>query len=500
MIMDGIEVVRMQYKTFMLSVSPCTQNEEALNIFLRTHKIISVRTEFASTPPQSWCILVEYVQDFGEVPYQNQKKIDYRELLPPEEFAYFSKLREMRKRISAEQHLLPFTVFTDAQLVEIVKQKVSSVEKLSAVTGVGQVKAEKFGGEVLKVMNGIDKMQVQKRRAGLVKKLVREKKMKRISACFEKITDIQNLHLAFYKAAKHKRSTSAYLYFRQKDTQNIAQLKATLLSGDYKPANYKQFFICDPKKRLISVDRFPDRIVHHAIMNILEPVFEKRQIYASFACRKGKGTHRATLYAFNCGRRIKYFLKLDVRKYFDSIKHDILKTKLSCILKDKKTLSLLFGIIDSYNLANKHEMPRGLPIGNLTSQFFANEYLCALDHFVLETLKPEAYVRYMDDMVLYSNDLTFLKNAFLKMSNYVDTKLFCNLKLPIFGQVKNGVPFLGWLITNKEIRLLRKSKKRSQKTIYRINNLACLGFISEQEALTRIETVHAVRRCTIRNR
>jgi retron-type reverse transcriptase len=129
----------------------------------------------------------------------------------------------------------------------------------------------------------------------------------------------------------------------------------------------------------------------HAIINVLEGVFERLFIYHTYACRKGKGTHAAARYAFKCAERSTYFLKLDVRKYFDSIDHTVLKSLLCRIIKDTRCLELLFSVIDSY--VSCHTAPdsasRGLPIGNLTSQFFANLYLSPLDHFVLEQLKPE---------------------------------------------------------------------------------------------------------------
>lgn len=119
--------------------------------------------------------------------------------------------------------------------------------------------------------------------------------------------------------------------------------------------------------------------MHHAIMNILEPVFERQFIYYTYACRKNKGSHKAVLYAFEKARKCKYFIKLDVRKYFDNIDHEILKSMLNHIIKDRKCLNLLFSIIDSYGWGQEG---KGLQIGNLTSQFFANYYLSVLDHFV----------------------------------------------------------------------------------------------------------------------
>ena len=212
--------------------------------------------------------------------------------------------------------------------------------------------------------------------------------MKRESNLFERICNIQNLHESYYKASKGKRQSAEYLNFRQNAEKKLEELRQDLLQGNYTAGAYRQFTIIDPKERIISAAPFKDRIVHHAIINVLEPVFERQFIYHTYACRKGKGTHAAARYAFKCAERSTYFLKLDVRKYFDSIDHTVLKSLLCRIIKDTRCLELLFSVIDSY--VSCHAAPdsasRGLPIGNLTSQFFANLYLSPLDHFVLEQL------------------------------------------------------------------------------------------------------------------
>ena len=215
--------------------------------------------------------------------------------------------------------------------------------------------------------------------------------MKREDNLFEKICNIQNLHESYYKASKRKRQSAEYLGFRQNAEKKLEELRQDLLQENYTAAAYRQFTIIDPKERIISAAPFKDRIVHHAIINVLEPVFERQFIYHTYACRKGKGTHAAARYAFKCAGHSEYFLKLDVRKYFDSIDHRVLKSLLCRIIKDTRCLELLFSVIDSYIscYSELDSVSRGLPIGNLTSQFFANLYLSPLDHFVLEQLKPE---------------------------------------------------------------------------------------------------------------
>lgn len=172
--------------------------------------------------------------------------------------------------------------------------------------------------------------------------------MKRATKLFDQICDIQNLHEAYYKASKSKRLSTEVMIFNQNYEQNLEKLRCSLIEGCYKHGKYRQFTIIDPKERIISAAPFADRIVHHAIINVLEPVFERQFIFHTYACRSGKGTHAAARYAFKKAKSCKYFLKLDVRKYFDSINHSILKNFLCRIIKDSCCLTLLFGVIDTY--------------------------------------------------------------------------------------------------------------------------------------------------------
>lgn len=307
--------------------------------------------------------------------------------------------------------------------------------------------------------------------------------MKRVSNLFEKIVEWRNLEEAFYKASKKKRLTSSYLIFRKNNQNKLKQLRESLINGDYKMAPYRQFTIIDPKKRIISAAAFKDRIVHHAIMNILEPVFENQFIYHTYACRKNKGTHAAIRVLEQKVHDDLYFIKLDVRKYFESINHEILKNQLCRIIKDKKCLQLLFGVIDSYE--------KGLPIGNLTSQFFANFYLSCFDHFVLEYLKPFFYIRYMDDMIVLVKSKKDCDKMLKKIIEFMKYRLDLNIKTPVVSKCCYGIPFLGRLIFCKKHVLLNSKKKRKNKKIEFINWLYVNKYISEQKACERICCVMA---------
>jgi hypothetical protein len=222
---------------------------------------------------------------------------------------------------------------------------------------------------------------------------------------------------------------------------------------------------------------FKDRIVQHALINVIEPIFEKSFIYNSFACRKGKGIHKAlfkiknVVQSNNCP---KYFLKADVKKYFFSINQKVLKNIILKKIKDKKVLLLIFKIIDSdySNLGKGY----GVPIGNLTSQLFANIYLNELDQFVKHKLNIKYYFRYVDDFLLFSNYKKELNKNINLIIKFMKTKL--NLKLPSKKTnillTEDGVDFVGYKIYSKYIhirktRLIRFSKNTKNK-IYLFNN------------------------------
>jgi retron-type reverse transcriptase len=304
---------------------------------------------------------------------------------------------------------------------------------------------------------------------------------------FEDIAAYHNIRLAFLKAIRGKRSSSEVTLFCGNIDRNLRTIQDRLNAGNIKWGNYRSFIITDPKRRVISAAPIEDRIIHHAIMNILEPFFERQMIYHTYACRKNRGTHAALQYAFSKSKGFPWFLKLDIRKYFDSIDHAVVKRLLIRLVKDKNTRCLLFSIIDSYETAPG----RGLPIGNLTSQFFANLYLSSLDHYILEQLKPCAYIRYMDDFVLWGLSREYLKGLLPLIKDYTAHRLNVQIKEPVFGRTDQGLPFLGFLIKKQGIFLLRTSKQRMIRRIGTIKKELAHGDITEEAAAGRISSVYA---------
>jgi len=281
--------------------------------------------------------------------------------------------------------------------------------------------------------------------------------MKRYGQLFGALTSFPNLLVAFKKARKGavgKRETQQFTFHLEME---LFQLQNELQEGVYHPAPYRYFKIYDPKERTISVAHFRDRVVHHALINVLEPIYERCFIYDSYATRKGKGTHLAVRRAQQYLRRRPWFFKTDINKYFDSIQHDTLLSLLERKIKDPGLLGVAEAII-----RNGGREGVGLPIGNLTSQFFANVYLNPFDHFIKQDLGVQAYIRYMDDFVVLAQHREPLKRWRERLQDYLKTHLGLTLKpkASFLNQADNGLTFLGRRIFPAVVRLARPNGKR----------------------------------------
>ena len=281
--------------------------------------------------------------------------------------------------------------------------------------------------------------------------------MKREGNLIDKIADIENLRLAFWKARKGKDAKKEVILFRENLDSNLLLLREKIVKGKLELSGYHYFKIFEPKERNICASSFDQRILHHAIMNICHSNFERFQIETSYASRKGKGTYAAINQAKIYQKKYQWFLKLDVRKYFDKIDHEILIKLIRKRFKDELLIDLFIQIIDSYDSGVKGI---GVPIGNLTSQYFANHYLGLADHFIKEKLKAKAYVRYMDDMVMWSNCKIELIKIGREFESFILTELKLDLKPFCLNNSKKGLPFLGYTLFPKQIKLNNTSKKR----------------------------------------
>jgi hypothetical protein len=295
--------------------------------------------------------------------------------------------------------------------------------------------------------------------------------MKRVGNLFDAITDRANLQLAVWKARRGKSTRpEACDYSKNLDTR-LAELAVGLRNGTFPVGRFQQFVIRDPKERVITAPCFAERVLHHAIMNVCEPHFERWLIADTFACRVGKGRLAALERGFHFARSYGWFLRMDVRKYFDSICHETLNAALARRIKDARLLALMERIIGSYRGA----LCRGLPIGSLTSQHFANFYLDRLDRFFKEELRIRAYVRYMDDMVIWGKCKDELKDVLVKGSQFLADELRLEFKPhPFINRTTHGLDFLGVRLFPTHKILNRRSRVRYQRRLrdldYRLAN------------------------------
>lgn len=295
----------------------------------------------------------------------------------------------------------------------------------------------------------------------------------------EAMADYDSVQKAYYKARKRKRYRKDVLEFTKDKEENLERIRKDIQELSYHPGEYRYFKIYEPKERLIMALPFYDRIVQHAVNNVLEPIFEKRFICHSYACRKRKGVHAASeqlknwLYTwqkFHPDEPL-YAIKADIHHYFQSINHEVLKKEIGKVIKDKGVLALIGKIID-----HNGKMPdgMGIPVGNLTSQLFANIYLNKLDQYVKHTLGIEKYIRYMDDFIILSSDKDKLREWLQDITKFLGDELLLSLnpKTTILS-VKNGVDFVGYKhrTTHKKIRpgSIKRIKRKIKK--FKIGNI-----------------------------
>jgi hypothetical protein len=296
---------------------------------------------------------------------------------------------------------------------------------------------------------------------------------------WQEIIDFENLYVAFRKAAKGKRKNPDVANFESDLAENLLRLKAEMSSGSYRPGNYHSFWIHDPKQRKISAAPFRDRVVHHALCNIIEPFFERKFIYDSFANRTGKGTHRALDRSTQFLRKYQYVLPLDIVQFFPHMDHQILMQTISNTIHDEKVLHLCQQIIDS-GIGIHPQIPQyfpgddlfsalrpiGLPIGNLTSQFWANVYLNPLDHFIKRQLLVPGYVRYVDDLLLFGNSKQECWQWLQACTDFLaGLRQHFHTGMAQPRPTYCGIPFLGFQVFPDYRRVKRRKAVHARRTL-----------------------------------
>lgn len=295
-----------------------------------------------------------------------------------------------------------------------------------------------------------------------------------------------NLKRACRQASAGKRQLASVAKFLIHEESKLFELQTRLVTRTYRPGKLTQFVITDPKERVISAAPFRDRVVHHALINILEPVLEKRMISNSFACRKGKGTHAAIKRAQRFVKSNDFFLKMDVAKCFASFDHSVVLAALARIVKDRQVLWLCEQIV------TKTGLKTGLPIGNLTSQWFANLTLTQLDRHIKQRLRVKAYLRYMDDFVCFSDSKAQLKERLQEIRlKLAQMKLKFKERSIRLAPCRTGLNFLGRQIFANVIRVAAKNFKRCRGRILQRHWQFQNGQITSKQLLDSDRSIYA---------
>lgn len=312
--------------------------------------------------------------------------------------------------------------------------------------------------------------------------------IKRYGNLYEKIYSFENLYNAYLKARKNKRYREEVLRFTANLEENLITIQNELVWETYKVGRYREFYVYEPKKRLIMALPFKDRVVQWAIYQVIQPIFDKGFLVHSYACRKGKGTHNAADTVQNWLKEIKrknedfYYLKLDISKYFYRVNHEVLLGILGRKIKDESLMKLFEKLVNSedknFGLPLWTELGEvelvegvGMPIGNLTSQLFANIYLNELDSFVKHTLREKRYIRYMDDVIILNESKERLKQILPEIEIFLEDHLQLHLNnKTALRPVKTGICFVGFRIWWSHKRLKKKTFVKMKSRIRYISN------------------------------
>ena len=290
--------------------------------------------------------------------------------------------------------------------------------------------------------------------------------MRLYSNTYDQIASVGNLFLAWDEFRKDKHNKPDVMKFEWQLEENIFELHRQLVAKSYRHKGYQAFYIQDPKQRLIHKAVVHDRVLHHAVFNILNPIFEPTFIAHSFSCRVDKGTHRGVQSLTTMTRKVSnnyrlpcFSLKCDIQKFFGSVNHETLFAILCRRIQDESTLWLLHQIIYSFNPTS---MGKGIPIGNLTSQLFANIYMNEFDQFIKHDLKIKHYVRYTDDFIILGNDRDELQKLLEPVGKFLNKHLHLSLhphKVSI-RKLSQGLDFLGYVVLPNHIVMRTKTRRR----------------------------------------
>lgn len=324
--------------------------------------------------------------------------------------------------------------------------------------------------------------------------------MKRFGNLYEQITDYENLWIAYLNARKNKRFRAEVLEFSHNVEENLIQIQNELIWKTYRVGRYREFYVYEPKKRLIMALPFKDRVVQWAIYQVIEPLLDRQFIPDSYACRKGKGVQKAFKRLQYWERKLDrsckkpYYLKLDISKYFYRIDHDVLMSILERKFKDPDLLWLLETIIRSedtkfgvplgdHGFEEERIEGLGMPIGNLTSQLFANLYLNELDQYAKHEMRLRYYIRYMDDIIILHES----KQELWRILEEIDMFLRSELKLQLNNKttirpIKCGIEFVGHRVWPTHVKISKRTSKKMKRRLKYIQKAYARGEVTLEQA------------------
>lgn len=311
--------------------------------------------------------------------------------------------------------------------------------------------------------------------------------MKRAGNLMEAILRSENLHEAFLLAFRGKSGKAEAMAFRDNLDAELQRIACGLQTATYDFGHYREFYVYEPKRRAIYAAPFAMRVALQAMMRVCHPVFDSYQMPHSFASRVGMGQYKAIARAQQLCRHYEWFAKLDVRKFFDSIDHEVLLGQLCRLFKDRVLMENIVHLLDSYHT----RQCCGLPIGNLSSQYFANHYLAVADHHAKEVLRVGPMVRYMDDVLLFAHRQSELMGWVRGYTDFAARGLRLQLHDLVVNRTCHGLPFLGYVVWPHELRLTQNSRHRLQHKLATLHRDYDDGMLSDADCRNRLTAVMA---------
>ncbi len=435
---------------FAVPANDPAEAQRALQAFCAQHRVASIDRQLVQAGLDSfWAVCVTVVgegpaaaRSASKNPARERPRVDHKDVLSPEDFAVFARLRVLRKELAEAAGLPPYVVFTNAQLAEMVTCRVRTRAELRSLSGVGAARVARYGDARAFGGRGRRRRRVVPPRSPIG---------------LREVASIDTLTWAYWRASRGKQDQPEVAALARELDGALHELGRRLRGGLAPEGRYSSFTVHDPKQRRILAPCFSDRVVHHALMAHAGPVLERGLVDDSFACRVGKGTLAAVQRAQHHLRRHPWYVKADVRAYFASIDHGCLRALLSRRFKNADLLAIFDRVLDRTPLTPG----RGLPIGALTSQHFANAYLDVLDRFLLERCKVRGMVRYMDDLVWWVGSRAEARDTLAALRAHAWSKR--RLEVKTSAQVNrsaHGLSFLGFRVQPGTLRLLRRLRLR----------------------------------------